>query len=78
MKPKPLRRQHVEVLELMSRGFTRKQISARMGIPPGTVKDWMGSIQRRLGAQNGVNAVALAMASGVIRGPGAIRVEVEQ
>lgn len=76
MKLKPLRREFVQVLELMAAGLTRHEISERIKVPPGTVKEWQGSIQRRMGARNGVNAVALAMASGVIRGPEAMPVEV--
>ncbi len=75
-KLKPLQRKHLQVLELMAAGLTREEISAQISVPPGTVKDWQGSIQRRLGARNGNNAVALAMASGLIRGPQAIQIEV--
>lgn len=76
VKLKPLRREYVEVLELMAAGLTRHEISDQIKVAPGTVKDWQGSIQRRMGARNGNNAVALAMASGVIRGPEAVPVEV--
>ena len=54
------------VLGLVARGLTNKQIAARLGISPATVKIHMGGLLANLGAANRTEAVARARVQGLL------------
>ena len=56
-----------EVLELMSNGLTNQAIASRMMLSESTVRSHIRSISQKLGVQNRVQAVARAMALGIIK-----------
>jgi DNA-binding CsgD family transcriptional regulator len=56
-----------QILQLASTGSTDGQISVRLGISIHTVRDyWRHAIKPALGAQDRTNAVALAVAMGLV------------
>ena len=56
------------VLELMADGLTAKEIAARLGISERSVRTHISGLYRRLGVRGRVQAVALAMELGLLRG----------
>lgn len=67
MRPKRLTLREVEALELLSVGFTTKQIARRLGENMQTVSSRVTRAQGKLGTNNRAHAVA--MSSRLIRGP---------
>ena len=55
-----------EVLELVARGMTNKDIARRIGRTSGTVKVHIESILKKLGARDRTQAVTLALQRGII------------
>jgi DNA-binding CsgD family transcriptional regulator len=58
----------LDVLELLGRRLTNKEIAARLGISPATVKMHTLGIYRKLGVQGRRQAVAAAIEQGILRG----------
>ena len=50
------------VLDLMARGMADKEIARVIGVAPGTVKNQVKSILRKMNAQNRTQAVAMFLA----------------
>ena len=57
-----------QVLEALLRGLTNKQIALECQISATTVRDYVSSLCRKLGAANRTQVVSRALAFGVIRG----------
>ncbi len=55
-----------ETLTLLSQGLTSHEIGARLGIRRKTVETYIGSIIGKLGAQNRVEALAIALERGLL------------
>jgi two-component system, NarL family, response regulator LiaR len=62
----PLTVREMEVLNLLARGLTNKEIAAQLFVTERTVKFHVSSIFRKLGAGNRTEAVHLAVNSGLI------------
>lgn len=56
-----------KVMELAAEGLLVKQIAARLGLSPLTVKNHLARIRRRLGATDKAHAVATALRAGLLR-----------
>ena len=56
-----------EVLELMAAGATRNVIAERLVLSPNTVRNHMQSILRKLGVHSGLETVAKATRTGIVR-----------
>lgn len=63
----PLSSREMEILELIARGASNKQIAHRLGISQQTVKNHMSSILRKLAANDRTQAAVLALRRGWIR-----------
>ncbi len=64
-----LTRRERDVLELLTKGYTNKEIAAALGISENTVKNRMRSILEKLHLENRVQAVAYALKEGLVRKP---------
>ena len=51
-----LTRREAQVLEALARGLTNNEIAAELSITPGTVKDHLSAIYRKLGVANRTQA----------------------
>ena len=60
----PLTDREIQVLNYVADGKTNKQIGYIIGVTESTVKSQVGSILRKLGANDRAHAVALAMRKG--------------
>jgi len=60
-----------EVLELLTKGATNKEIAGALGISENTVKNHLRNILEKLHLQNRVQAVAYALKEGLVGRPGA-------
>ena len=60
-------REH-EVLQLLTRGQTNKEIAGKLGIAENTVKNHLKNILEKLHLENRVQAVAFALREGLTRG----------
>ena len=56
-----------KVMELAAEGLLVKQIAARLGLSPLTIKNHLARIRRRLGANDKAHAVGIAMRAGLLR-----------
>lgn len=56
----------VEILKLMARGRTNREIAEAVHLSPHTIKDRVGRILRNLGAQSRAEATAIAIRQGLI------------
>ncbi|MDP9412690.1 MAG: helix-turn-helix transcriptional regulator [Pseudomonadota bacterium] len=65
-KSPKLTRSQRQVLELAAAGFTATEAGAELGIGRAAVEASLGRIRERLGARNSIEAVALAVAHGII------------
>ncbi len=63
----PLTPRQMEVLELVTRGLTNKEIALRLGISHQTVKNHMTAILRKLRCQDRTQAAVYALSHGWIR-----------
>jgi two-component system response regulator DesR len=54
----PLTPRHVEVVKLISLGYSNHEIAQRLGVRPNTVKVHISEIFRRLGVRNRIEAIA--------------------
>ncbi len=63
----PLSDREMEILELIARGMTNKQIALRLGISHQTVKNHMTSILRKLAVNDRTQAAIYALRKGWIR-----------
>ena len=63
----PLTRREVEVLELLAEGRSDKQIATRLGVAQSTVRVYVTSILRRLGAGSRVEAAMSPLAKSLLR-----------
>lgn len=59
-----------EILALMARGATSKEIGIHLGLSPKTVENHRARILEKLGVRNGMEAIALALQRGLIHAPG--------
>lgn len=56
----------LEILELVARGLTVKQVASRIGLSPRTVETHVAKLYRKLGVRNRVQAVSRAAALGLV------------
>jgi DNA-binding NarL/FixJ family response regulator len=61
-----------EILALMARGATSKEIGVHLGLSPKTVENHRARILEKLGVRNGMEAIALALQRGLIHAPGVV------
>lgn len=61
-----LTQRELEILDLLSRGFTVKQVATRLGLSPRTVETHISKLYRKLGVRNRVQAVSKASAIGLV------------
>ncbi|HSR34808.1 MAG TPA: LuxR C-terminal-related transcriptional regulator [Anaerolineae bacterium] len=62
----PLSKRELEVLQLVARGFTNKEIASRLFLAPSTVKVHTRNIYGKLGVHNRTQAVTLARDLGLL------------
>lgn len=55
-----------EILVLMARGLTYREIARSLGVSPGTVRSHKQDIFAKLGAVNAPNAIARAISTGQV------------
>jgi DNA-binding NarL/FixJ family response regulator len=60
------RRQH-DVLDLLQRGYSSKEIASQLGLNTGTVDNHVGGLLRALGVSNRTHAIAKAMELGYLQ-----------
>lgn len=63
-----LTQQESRVLTICALGLTSKEIASRLGISRHTVDEHIGNAMRKLDAHNRVEAVAVALARGLVEG----------
>ena len=61
-----LSRRELEVLEIVAKGLSDKQVAGRLGISPKTVRNHLSQIFGKLGAGNRVEAVMNAIKGGLL------------
>ena len=61
-----LTERELQILELVSRGLTVKQVASRIGLSPRTVETHIAKLYRKLGVRNRVQAVSRAAALGLV------------
>jgi DNA-binding NarL/FixJ family response regulator len=61
-----LTEREMQILELVSRGLTVKQVASRIGLSPRTVETHVAKLYRKLGVRNRVQAVSRAAALGIV------------
>src|SRR5262249_2366346 len=66
LQPCPLSNREIEVLERLSTGEVYKQIGARLGLSPSTVRSHLHRIYTRIGVADRTQAVLLARECGWI------------
>lgn len=64
----PLTAREIEVVRLMSGGYSNKEIAFALGTAEGTVKNHVSSILGKLGARDRTRAVLKALESGLLGG----------
>lgn len=60
----PLTEREREVLQLVAGGASNREISARLSLAPGTVRNYLSGVMTKLSARNRVDAVRIARKSG--------------
>lgn len=60
----PLTERELEIVVRLARGSTNSEIAAELFISPGTVKNHLANVQRKVGARNRVGIAAWAWANG--------------
>jgi two-component system response regulator DesR len=63
-EPNPLTEREQEVLQLVANGSSNREISARLRLAPGTVRNYLSSVIAKTRARNRVDAVKIAQKSG--------------
>lgn len=58
--PDPLSEREREVLQLAESGMTNKQIAGRLGLSPGTVRNYLAEAMQKLNVSNRIEAFRLA------------------
>ena len=58
----------IEILNLVAKGFSNKEIAEIIGISPDTVKEHVANIFQRIGASSRAEAATLAVNLGLITG----------
>ncbi len=61
-----LTERELQILELVSRGLSVKQVASRIGLSPRTVETHLAKLYRKLGVRNRVQAVSRAAALGIV------------
>ncbi|HEU4526942.1 MAG TPA: response regulator transcription factor [Actinomycetota bacterium] len=61
-----LTQRELQILDLLSRGVTVKQVASRLGLSPRTVETHISKLYRKLGVRNRVQAVSKATAIGLV------------
>jgi len=61
-----LTQRELQILELLSRGFTVKQVATRLRLSPRTVETHISKLYRKLGVRNRIQAVSKASAIGLV------------
>jgi len=61
-----LNAREMEILQLMSQGFSNKEIGEKIHFSQGTVKDYVHNILLKLNARNRVEAILIATKSGLL------------
>jgi DNA-binding NarL/FixJ family response regulator len=64
-----LTERELEILDLLARGVTVKQVATRLALSPRTVETHIAKLYRKLGVKNRVQAVSKASALGLIERP---------
>ncbi|GIK36542.1 MAG: hypothetical protein BroJett011_03750 [Chloroflexota bacterium] len=64
--PKKLSPRERETLTLLAQGYTAAEIGQRLFLAASTIEKYQTSIYNKLGAKNGPNAVAIALARRLI------------
>lgn len=67
--PKGLNRNEVEILALMARGYSSKEIAARVGLAVGTVNNYRRSVKVKLGAGTRAEIRRAARTAGLLASP---------
>lgn len=62
-----LTERELQILELVSRGLTVKQVATRIGLSPRTVETHVAKLYRKLGVRNRVQAVSRAASLGLVK-----------
>lgn len=65
---KPLSPRELQVLELLARGYTNRQIAAALGVGDESVKTYLGRIYDKLGVRRRTEAVSVAHRLGLLGG----------
>ncbi len=68
-RPKPLSHREIEILTAVAAGSGDKEIAGEMCLSKSTIKAHLRAIYRKLGARNRVQAVALAIETGLMARP---------
>lgn len=63
-EPNPLSEREVQVLRLAETGLSSKEISGRLGLSEGTVRNYLSEVLSKLGARNRMEAVQTAKDKG--------------
>ncbi|HEX5951258.1 MAG TPA: response regulator transcription factor, partial [Actinomycetota bacterium] len=61
-----LTERELQILDLLARGFTVKQVATRVGLSPRTVEKHISNLYRKLGVRNRVQAISKATAIGLV------------
>lgn len=64
-----LTEREIEILHLISVGYMRKEVAAKLFLSEGSVKTYMTNIFRKLGVGTGPHAVAVAIGKGIVEAP---------
>jgi DNA-binding NarL/FixJ family response regulator len=62
----PLSQREVEILQLVARGLTNREIALQLSLAPGTVKNYVTSILSKIGARDRTQAALRAKELGLI------------
>jgi DNA-binding NarL/FixJ family response regulator len=68
-RPEPLTRREREVLYLLAKGFSNKEIMQQLHVTEATVKAHVRHILSKLGAQSRIQAILFAMRLGLVTAP---------
>jgi len=66
LSPEPLTGRELEILRLMARGHSNREIADALAITEGTVKNYVSGILAKLGVRDRIRAVLKALEAGVL------------